>query len=710
MQVLKFGGSSVANATNISKVLDIVEAAALNDRVLLVCSAIKGCTAALIAIGRGEGDVSALLEQHLSIINRLFTGEQKAQAEEEIRSLFEEMASGEGPVEAYGEILSTRIIERKLSCEGRRTVWLDSRKLIVSGDEPATFRNIAGAVQADCDIFVAPGFIAGDAQGRVCTLGRGGSDYSAALYAAGSCASDLQIWTDVPGIMTTNPKVVPAARTIPALSYNAARLLAENGAKVLYAPTVRPAMEAGIAFRILNTFDPEASGTLVGNLPENRIGGWRGLAGVSEGENCRLCLVGEGPVGEEKSIMRVTPALNEAGIRILGVESSDEGRLIYVNVLSAEEKAASAALHAEFFENPSVQEIKLFIAGYGAVGKALVRLVERSGEVIERRTGKSISIVGVSDSSHYIIDLQGFSVAGIEEKLPCGQDASDSAYFEAVRKLAPRGSVFVDCTPSKSIGDIYESFFEKGINVISSNRRALAVPYSKYVMLKSSARENGVKFSYDTTVGAAMPILESLSSGANSSDKLISLEAVVSCTLNNIYTEYDALEGSSFASLLRQAQDSGLTESDPRSDLGGEDALRKLLIMAREAGIPLESSDVSITPVLGPEYFNCPLDRFYELLQENEWKFVEEENRLASQNLRQRFVASVSRDAGSPTGYRASIEMKPVGQDSPFYWISGTENVTIIKSENITHPLVLRGSGEGALTAAGGVINDILKI
>ena len=294
MQVLKFGGSSVADATRMSQVIDIGLAAVSRDRTILVSSAISGCTDALIAIGK-ESDPAAKAQQidvlrrrHHAIARRLFTGAERREMITELDGLFEELAAAEPEAcVTFGELFSTRILARKFACEDVPTQWLDSRKLVrtLGGvvAEGLTYANIFAAVQAapEARLFVAPGFIASDGDGRVTTLGRGGSDYSAALFAAGAKASVLEIWTDVPGMMTANPKVVPAAVSIPDISYKAALALAENGAKVLYAPTVKPAMEAGIAFSIRNTFDPRHPGTLVSGRPavKGRIGGLPGRRG-----------------------------------------------------------------------------------------------------------------------------------------------------------------------------------------------------------------------------------------------------------------------------------------------------------------------------------------------------------------------------------------------------------------------------------------------
>ena len=309
MQVLKFGGSSVADATRMSRVLDIVLAAAEKDRVILVSSAVSGCTDALIALGE-ERDPAAkaqrigvLRDRHRAIARRLFTGAERREMLAELDGLFEELATAEpAACVTFGELFSTRILARKIACEDIAALWLDSRRLVLAPggtvDEAQTYANIRSAVEAapDVRVFVAPGFIASDGEGRVTTLGRGGSDYSAALFAAGARAASLEIWTDVPGMMTANPKVVPAAVTIPDISYQAALSLAENGAKVLYAPTVKPAMEAGIAFSIRNTFDPRHPGTLVSGRPAVKEGEWMGVTSLTHADRGEsvVCLVGEG--------------------------------------------------------------------------------------------------------------------------------------------------------------------------------------------------------------------------------------------------------------------------------------------------------------------------------------------------------------------------------------------------------------------------------
>ena len=701
--ILKFGGSSVANATNISRVLDIVAAEAARSRVILVSSAISGCTDALLACSAGDtSGLDGLRKRHLDIVRRLFTGTERDEASADVEALF--LALDAAPADekvTFGELLSTRILSRKLSCDGYSVQWLDSRKLVVRDDLAETYRRIGTALAAsDADLFVAPGFICSDREGRICTLGRGGSDYSAALYAAACEASSLQIWTDVPGIMTANPKDVPAARTIPDLSYSSALAMAEHGAKVLYAPTVAPALEAGIAIQILSTFEPGGRKSIISSAPD--LGPWIGLAS----QHHEICLVGTPEADPQEAVAQVRETLRTAGIAALDIRT--EGRNILVSVRDAVEKAALRALHRTFFEVRPLREMNLFIAGAGAVGKALLRMVGRTAATVGQRTGKVLRVAGIADSRRYRIDLGG-RLAEEGDGLSAANAGAWVAgdFVQAVLAVAPKGSVFVDCTDSETLYRSYPDLFRAGLHVVSSNRRSFAVPYVEYAAMQSAARENGVFFRYETTVGAALPMLESLAVGANSCDEILSLEAVVSCTLNQILGAYG--EGPAFAALLHAAQEAGLTEPDPRLDLGGRDALRKLLILAREAGIQLEEEDVEIHPLIPENLFHVPLEDFYRGLAELEPTFAEAVRKAAEEGCRLRFVASLEKDASLPLGYRAGIRVRPVPATHPAYHLRGTENAILIRSAFHPVPIVIQGPGEGARQAAASLLNDILR-
>ena len=692
-RVLKFGGSSVADATAMSRVLDIVVDALDGGRVILVSSAISGCTDGLLACADGDtAGEAALMERHLAIVRRLFTGVEQAEAAAEAVRLFAAMEAS--PAEekvTFGELLSTRILARKLECERIPTHWVDSRELIVKDDLPETYRRIQAAIAAtDAAVIVAPGFICCDSFGRICTLGRGGSDYSAALYAAALGADSLQIWTDVPGIMTANPKQVPAARTIRGMSYRAALEMAEHGAKVLYAPTVAPAMEAGIDIEIRNTFAPAGRFTCISAQAD--ASPWIGVA--SQGGE--ICLVGTSEADFERAADTVQETLRTAGIAPLSVRV--DGLNLLVRVREAIELPALQALHRAFFETRPLREVNLFIAGYGAVGKALVGMVGRTADTVAERTGKTLRVAGLGDSRRWRIDLGG--VASLD-----GAVAGD--FVGAVLDLAPKGSVFVDCTDSETLYKRYPDLFRAGLHIVSSNRRSFAVPYVEYAAMQAAARENGCFFRYETTVGAALPMLESLAIGANSCDEILSIEAVVSCTLNQILSAYG--EGPTFASLVKAAQEAGLTEPDPRLDLGGRDALRKLLILAREAGVQLEEKDVVIEPMIPASLFGVPLDAFYKGLEELEPVFAQAQRNALAVGRRRRFVAFLEKDAAAPLGYRAGIRVAEVPETHPAYYLRGTENAILIRSAFHPTPIVIQGPGEGARQAAASLLNDILR-
>lgn len=718
IQVLKFGGTSVANATNISRVLDIVDKARSKGRVILICSAISGCTDALLdltATAKGskerEDQIRELRDRHFAIISRLFTGEQRQEAMQECEKLFESLAvAPEDEMVTFGELFSTKIIARKLACDGVKTKWLDSRILVIKGNKELTVNNISTAValEPEVDVFVAPGFIASEYDGKVTTLGRGGSDFSAAIYASAVNADRLEIWTDVQGIMTANPKTVAAAHRIPEMSYQAAFDMAEHGAKVLYAPTVKPAMEAGISIHILNTFNPDHPGTEVTTLPNKDVAQWVGVTSTDDktkGESL-ICLVSDGPINGEAACERVENALKRAGISPLGTAS--DGTNVYTTVRLAVVDASLNAIHREFFETVPLSTLDLYIAGYGAVGKALVELIGKSAKTVAERTGKTIRIAGITDSKRYVIDPQGINPDFVGERLAQGESAYGGAFFEAMKQYGHRRAVFVDCTNSEDIHYRFPELLKAGLNIVSSNRRSFAVPFVEYAEMLATAQQNGVFLRYETTVGAALPVLESISRSANACDEIVSIEAVVSCTLNMILSSYDREPGS-FADLLAQAQAKGLTETDPRIDLAGRDALRKLLILSREAGVPLEAGDVEIKPIVSPEILALPIEEFYKKLRDLEPQFAASEDYADEKKCHQRFVASLEKDPSSKLGYKASIKVRLVDEKHPAYWLTGTENAIIIRSAFHPYPLVIEGAGEGAIQAASSVLNDILR-
>ncbi len=819
MQVLKFGGSSVADARNMSKVVDIVTNAVDRDRTILVASAISGCTDTLIRIGtlasqRDEsykGLIDGLQQRHHVIIKDFLPREKQEESLETCDALFDSLRSiaqgvfllGElspaslDAIQGFGELWSTKILATKLASIGISTKWIDSRTIIrtiAKGDKnivdvQKTYSRVNEMVENNpiTQLFVLPGFIASDKQGRTTTLGRGGSDYTASLYAVGCKARILEIWTDVPGMMTSNPKTVPTARTISNISYKAALELSHFGAKVIYPPTIQPVVTEGIPIYIKNTFDPEAPGTLIEKNPprskDSVIGisnsdniallslegsGMVGIPGFSsrlfetlsqndiniilitqassvhtmciavsekDAEKAReaadrcfayeislgklnplkvekgfsiVCLVGDDVLNQSGATGRMLAALGNNSIPVRATAQGSSERNISVIISSSDADAAIKTIHNEFFDRKSGKDIHLFIAGYGVVGKALVDIISKNRDKIEERTGRRLHVCGLANSRRFVIDKNGLALENIAELLAEGESSADEAYFTQLATLTLENSVFVDCTASADIAFKYMNLFKRGYSVVACNKITFSAPYKHYAALKSAAIEIGATLRYETTVGAALPILESISRSVHSGDEILRIEAVLSGTLNYIFSNYAGGIGGTFAEVVKRAQDAGYTEPDPRLDLSGRDVLRKLLILSREAGVGIDEKDVDVSPILPEEFFEGDVEAFYAKLAANEDMFAAQYKEAAAQGLRQRFVASLVKDAEAPFGYKARIGLERVEADHPLYSLCGTDNAALIQTEFYPSPLVVQGAGAGAYQTASGVLNDII--
>ena len=818
MQVLKFGGTSVANANNISKVVEIVSKAVERDRTIMVCSAISKCTDTLIMIGRKaackDESYATLIEdlrkRHHEIILNVLPIEKHEESLEVCDGIFESISDiakgvcliGEltqaslDAIQGCGELLSTKIIATKLASIGISTKWVDSRNIIrtenIDGKnivlQEESYNNVEKMVDDNhiTSLFVVPGFIASDTRGRMTTLGRGGSDYSASIYAVGCKARRLEIWSDVPGMMTANPKIVPSARSISNISYRAALELSHFGAKVIYPPTIQPVVSKGIPIYVKNTFDPDAHGTLIEKNPPRSqsklIGlsnsdnmallslegsGMVGIPGFSSrlfdtvsrnGINILLitqassvhtmciavseadaekakaaadstfayeislgklnplkvekgysivCLVGDDIVNQYGTTGRMLAALGRYSIPVRATAQGSSERNISIIVSSEHVTEAIQHIHNEFFDKSFEKQVNIFIAGYGNVGSSLISIIAANRDKIAASTGRRINVIGVSNSRKYVIDRNGLDLGGIEDLLAKGESAADEAFFEALAALSMENSIFVDCTASSDIAYKYMNLFKRGYSVVACNKITFSAPYSQYSAIKETAVAYGASVRYETTVGAAQPILESIARCVNCGDEILQVEAVLSGTLNYIYSTYKGGEGGTFAETVRKAQDAGYTEPDPRLDLSGRDVLRKLLILSREAGVPLDEADVEINPILGPEYFSVKVPQFYEMMAANEDKFAAIYNEAAKKGLRQRFVASLEKTSN---GYKASLGLKSIGPEHPLYNLSGTDNCCIIRTSLYPSPLVIQGAGAGAMQTASGVLNDILLI
>lgn len=817
MQVLKFGGTSVANAESMAKCAEIIAKAVSRDRTIVVASAIYGFTDALIKVGnlaasRDESYKDILDEfknKHYEIIRTLLPIEKHEESLEscdEIFDLLNSLAKGVfllgelsqtslDAIQGCGELVSSRILATKMASIGIPTKWVDSREIIRTHSDKAknvvdtalTYANVNKLIESNPikTLFIAPGFIGSDEKGRLVTLGRGGSDYSASLFAVGSKARALETWKDVPGMMTADPKIVPSATLIKNISYRAALELSHFGAKVIYPPTIQPVVDERIPIYVKCTFNPEGEGTIIEQNPPrstNRLigisnsddiallslegSGMVGVPGFSyrlfqtlsendisiilitqassvntmcvavsakDAEKAKdaadkcfayeislgklnplkvetgysiVCLVGNDMLASKRTTGRMMAALGRRSIAVRAIAQGSSERNISVIVSSNEVKSAIKYIHNEFFEVSKYKDINLFIAGYGTVGQAFIDILAKNRDKIAERTGKRLHVAGLSNSRKYIFNKEGLSLENIPEQLANGKSAANEAYFEELAKTSLQNSIFVDCTASSDISYKYLNLFENGYSVVASNKITFAAPYKQYETLKTSAVENGVSLKYETTVGAALPILESISRSVNSGDEIEKIEAVLSGTLNYIFSTYCGGEdGKTFHDVVKYAKEAGYSEPDPRLDLSGRDVLRKLLILSREAGVEIDEADVEIDPVLGPEFFTGKVNEFFEKLAASESMFASSYKEAASQGLRQRFIASLIK---TENGYKASMGLKAVGPDHPLYNLSGTNNSAIITTAFYPSPLVVQGAGAGAYQTASGVLNDIL--
>ncbi len=822
MQVLKFGGSSVANAGNINKVIAIVKKALSNDRTVVVSSAISGATDALILIGQTakRGDekylelIDDLQQRHNGIIGELIPAEESEAIQDTCNGLFNELREickgvyllkeltelSQDHIVSFGELLSTNIISAKLKSLNISHQWKDSRELIKTElhagknavIDNLTANNIGKYFASDAHkLYIMPGFIASDLAGRTTTLGRGGSDYTASIIAVGTQARRLEIWTDVCGMMTADPRIVPDARPIRNISYKEALELSHFGAKVVYPPTIQPVVKQGIPIYVKNTFAPDDFGTLIERNPPEGQEKIRGIS--SSNKIALLSMEGSGMVGipgyssklfdvlsknnvniilitqassvhtmciaiaeedadkakkaadelfaYEISLGKVDPLRVEKGFSIISLVGDDmknqsgasgkmfdalgrEGINIRAIAQGSSEKNVSAvlytadvndairAIHAEFF-GTSANRINLFIAGYGTVSKALVSIIFANRESILQRTGKEIVICGLCNSRNYLLSRNGISA---DFNLEDGEKNTGNKFVTEICNWKLSNSIFVDCTANRNIAALYVDLFRHKFSVVTCNKIANSLTYESYKELFATARQEKVQYRYETTVCAALPVLETIQQLINCGDKIKKIEGILSGTLNFLFSNYNGEV--SFATLVKEAAEKGYAEPDPRQDLAGTDVFRKFLISSRQAEFPVESTDVQFEGFI-PEEIMCSsqsnfkeyANEFYTKLEAYEPQLKAQYNAAASKGEKLRFIASLNATQTQENGKpECTISLKSIGKEHPFYTLEGTDNAVIIESEYYPNAIVIKGAGAGAKQTAGGVLNDILSI
>ncbi len=812
MKVLKFGGSSVANAENIEKVVDIVKRSAAADACVVVLSAMQGTTDRLIDLGRtaerGDdgfiGQLDEIRDRHFSVIAKLFDGRGSAAISEFVAAELDELESiAEGVrrvrelttktldrILSFGEVASTKIVAAKLAADGIENEWHDSRFLIrtdsnhgfaaVNFDE--SNRRIKAEINgSNAKLHIVPGFIASDSGEHTTTLGRGGSDYTAAIFAAALDADVLEIWTDVSGMMTADPRFVRNVRQIPRINYREAMELSHFGAKVIYPPTIQPVMAKNIPVCIKNTFSPDDEGTLIEAESEPNGEMVRGITSIDK--ICILSLEGSGMVGIPGFSKRLFDALSRAeinvilitqsssehsicvaieekhgelakrmidrefeyeinagkieplkvesgfsilalvgdqmkqhtgvsgkmfstlghnGINIHAIAQGSSERNISAVINSKDVRKAVNTLHEEFFSDGQKQ-VNLYIVGAGTVGSRLLAQLQQQHDYLIDDLKLNVRVVGLANSKKLAFDEEGIDLSDWKAALtdPAGKCFSPAQTAEVIADRNLRNSVFVDVTANADVVEMYSPLLKRSVSVIACNKVAASSDFKKYSALKDLAREYNANFLFETNVGAGLPVISTLNDLIRSGDSVNRIDAVLSGTLNFAFNHYDGTR--LFAEVVRQAQDEGYTEPDPRLDLSGTDVARKILILAREAGYKLEMDEIENVPFLPASCFEGSVEDFYTEMERQEDHFRNLLDDAVSKGLKLKYIASL-------IDGKASVGLQSIGPEHDFANLSGKDNAVLFYTNRyIEQPLVVKGAGAGADVTAAGVFADIIR-
>lgn len=807
MKVLKFGGTSVGSAESILNVKKIVEAE--QEPVIVVVSALGGITDRLIKTSQLAlaGDTTYLTEfeematRHYQMIDAIIPeGKDKDSLVDTVTALLEELKSiyqgvylirdlspkTSAAIVSYGERISSNIVA--VLIDGAK--WFDSRTFIKTEVKSGRSR-LASELTNELvkkafvelpKVSLVPGFISTDAEsGEVTNLGRGGSDYTAAIIAAALDASVLEIWTDVDGFMTADPRVISTAYTINELSYVEAMELCNFGAKVVYPPTIYPVCVKDIPICIKNTFNPKGKGTIIKKDVEGDqkkpIKGISSINGTSLITVSGLSMVGvigvnrrifSALAGNGISVFLVSQASSEnstsIGVRdedadaacdVLNAEFAKEietgamyhmkaesglatvaivgenmkhtpgiaGKLFGtlgrsgINVIACAQGASETnisfvvdgkylrktlnVIHDSFFLS-EFQELNLFLCGVGTVGSSLIAQLSSQREKLMEERGLKLKVVGIASGHHAIFDREGIELSNYRELLAASEPSNIQRLRNEVIGMNIFNSVFVDCTASVEVAGLYQEFLEHNISVVAANKEAASADYATYEKLKSTARRRGVKFLFETNVGAGLPIIRTINDLLNSGDKILKIEAVLSGTLNYIFNKISA--DIPFSKTVQMAKEEGYSEPDPRVDLSGKDVIRKLVILARESGYQIEQTEVEKHLFVPDKFFEGTLDEFWAALPSLDAGFEERRKVLESENKRWRFVSKYENG-------KASVALCEVETQHPFYNLEGSNNIILLTTERYKeYPMLIQGYGAGAAVTAAGVFADIMSV
>lgn len=808
MKVLKFGGTSVGSVESILSLKAIVEKEAQEQPIIVVVSALGGITDKLIATSvlaqKGDeawkDEFQAMVERHHKMIDTIITDPRKReQLFNIVDSLFEQLRSiyfgvylihdlskkTQDAIVSYGERLSSNIVATLV--QGAK--WYDSREFIKTMrknhkntlDSELTNRLVRRTFSDLQRISLVPGFISKDRDtDEITNLGRGGSDYTAAIIAAALDADILEIWTDVDGFMTADPRVIKTAYTIKELSYIEAMELCNFGAKVVYPPTIYPVCVKNIPIRVKNTFNPDSEGSIIKQKVANNDKPIKGISSING--TTLITVAGLSMVGVIGVNRRIFTALADNGISVFMVSQAssenstsigvrDQDAAEAVEVLNSEfakeiETGAMFPMHAEsglatiavvgenmkhvpgiagklfgtlgragismiacaqgasqtnisfvvksehlrkalnaihdsFFLS-EYKVLNLFVCGVGTVGGQLLEQIHDQYEELKRTKRLKLNVVGIATSKKALFNRDGIDLANYRELLADAPESNDKKLRDAIIEMNCFNSVFVDCTASKDVAEIYQPLLEHNISVIAANKIAASSSYDKYALLKETALARGVFFRYETNVGAGLPIIGTINDLRNSGDVILKIEAVLSGTLNFIFNELSA--DVTMSEAVRRAKEQGYSEPDPRIDLSGKDVIRKLVILAREAGYKVEKTDVEKHLFIPDEFFEGSIEEFWKNLPQLDADFEARRKQLDAEGKRWRFVATF--DHG-----KLSVALKEVDSTHPFYNLQGSNNIVALTTERYReYPMLIQGYGAGASVTAAGVFANIMSI
>lgn len=813
MKVLKFGGTSVGSAESIQTLLQIVKKESeISGNPVVVVSAMSGVTNLLAKMAEkasvGEDYalyLSELEARHFAIIKTLLDVQRQNPVFTKLKLYFNELedllqgvfslkeltAQTRDLILSYGERCSAFLISKVAEQYFAETCFADATELVKTDSNFGQARLNTELTEQLIRIFYqqkqhqvlfVTGFIGSNEKNRITTLGRGGSDYTAAIFGSALNVEEIQIWTDVNGMMTADPRMVKKAFPLPELSYTEAMELSYFGAKVIYPPTMIPAFLKRIPIAIKNTFEPEAPGTVIrhdcgkSNLTIKGISsineisiinlegsGMVGKAGFSgrlfsllAREQINVILITqsssehsitfairpedalkaqhlieqefdlellakklEAPVFEQNlSIlaivgenMKQTPgisgklfhALGRNGVNVRAIAQGSSEYNISVVISRPDLGKALNAVHDAFFIELN-KTLHAFCLGTGNIGKTLFNQLQSHSNFLQEHNGIQVKIAGISNTRKMVFDDNGLSLSNWQETLNSATETADLELFiTRMKEMNLPNAVFIDNTASPKPITFYEEIFKSNISIVTCNKIGNSGSYEQYKKFKDTARSYGVDFYYETNVGAGLPIIQTLKNLMLSGDRIIKIEAILSGTISFIFNNFKG--NANFFEVVKEAQEKGYTEPDPRDDLSGMDFMRKMLILARDAGYPLEAADVKLENMLPKTAVEAgTVAEFYEALK-TENAYFNAIKTAAESN------GKVLRYIGKLENGQVSITLQQVDADHAFYSLSGSDNVISFTTERYKdRPLVVKGPGAGAEVTAAGVFADLVNV